>query len=556
VKRSTWTILLIAAAASGSMTATLGAGAAGDTIPFEQFVPATEEIQGWVDRICAQGIRRGGHPADLWIERFVAEQFEKWGLQDIVFQPVPLKRWDEGDTSFTLDLGNGSVVDVNAYPMANLDFSRRVTAPVVRVRSEADLDGIEGTIVVVDTPAHVVNATGVLHLLPAASWFWDPDRDLLDTAHIARDAAADRPEVGMRRIVDGKPAAIVGVLTNYYESPYYFGGSRGLGRRGIPGVFITAANGRRIDEYLAQGPVEATLEVNGSSTPVITHNVKGTLPGATDELVIVASHKDGPFYGATEDAAGIALMLAQAKYWSGVPAEKRPHTMLFLATASHLPPIGELEGSTGERTIIRENPDVLERTVLDVHLETPALEFRIDENGGLVNMERPEPRRLFTSMAPQLERAVIEAVEAEDLRRTLVLPADVLEHPRSAAGHFHSVGVPIVSFISLPVYYFGLEDTPDKVDREGLVPITRTFLRIIYATEGETAAGMRAASSDLSQAGYEVTKRRFRQGLSDSERAKAYRRYLMSFDADGDGRLDGSEDAALRTALEERYDSR
>jgi hypothetical protein len=553
VNRSIEVALLIGVVAFGVGAVIAAERSAHDDIPYAKHVPTNEEIQGWVERICTQGIRRGGHPADLWIEQFVAGQFEKWGLQGISFQPVPLTAWFEGDTAFTLKLADGRLFDVNAYPMANMDLTKTVTAPVVRVRSEADLNDIEGTIVVVDQPVRIVSPTGVLYMLPAASFVWDPDRDLLDTSHISATQDTARPEVGMRRILEHKPAAVVGVLTNYYESPYYFGGSRGMARTGTPGVFITAGDGQHIDEYLAEGPVTGTLELNGSSKPVITHNVKGTLPGATDELVIVASHKDGPFYGATEDAAGIALMLAQAKYWAKVPAEQRPHTMLFLATASHLPPIGELEGSTGERTIIRENPDVLKRTVLDVHLETPALEYRIDEDGGLVNMRRPEPRRLFTSMAPQLERAVIEAVKAEDLRRTMVLPADVLEHPRSAAGHFHSAGVPIVSFISLPVYYFAAEDTPDKVDREGLSPITRTFIRIIYETEGATAAGMRAASDDLSQEGYEVVKRRFRRGGPPmSERAKAYRAYLMSFDSDGDGDLDEAENAALRKALEER----
>ena len=33
-------------------------------LPYEEFVPTTEEIFGWIERICAQGIRRAGHPAE------------------------------------------------------------------------------------------------------------------------------------------------------------------------------------------------------------------------------------------------------------------------------------------------------------------------------------------------------------------------------------------------------------------------------------------------------------------------------------------------------------
>jgi hypothetical protein len=115
---------LVSAAAFGVVAVLAADRAARNGIPYAEHVPTNEEIYGWVERICAQGIRRGGHPADLWIEQFVAEQFEKWGLQDVHFQPVPLTAWYEGDTAFTLKLADGRPVDVNAYPMANMDLTR------------------------------------------------------------------------------------------------------------------------------------------------------------------------------------------------------------------------------------------------------------------------------------------------------------------------------------------------------------------------------------------------------------------------------------------------
>lgn len=36
-------------------------------------------------------------------------------------------------------------------------------------------------------------------------------------------------------------------------------------------------------------------------------------------------------------------------------------------------------------------------------------------------------------------------------------------------------------------------DTLDKIDKDHLVPITRTVIRIVESTRGETTAGLRAA---------------------------------------------------------------
>ena len=39
----------------------------------------------------------------------------------------------------------------------------------------------------------------------------------------------------------------------------------------------------------------------------------------SDQIMLIGTHHDAPFFGATEDAVGAALVLAQAAYWSKVP---------------------------------------------------------------------------------------------------------------------------------------------------------------------------------------------------------------------------------------------
>ena len=52
--------------------------------------------------------------------------------------------------------------------------------------------------------------------------------------------------------------------------------------------------------------------------------------------------------------------------------------------------------------------------------------------------------------------------------------------------------MPVVNFLAAPFYLFDAMDTLDKIDREHLVPITRTVARIVAATAGTTADEMRA----------------------------------------------------------------
>ena len=58
------------------------------------------------------------------------------------------------------------------------------------------------------------------------------------------------------------------------------------------------------------------LTVETTVTDHTSYNIVGDLPGADDEIVIVASHHDGPWASAVEDGSGISLVLAQAHYWS------------------------------------------------------------------------------------------------------------------------------------------------------------------------------------------------------------------------------------------------
>ena len=260
--------------------------------------------------------------------------------------------------------------------------------------------------------------------------------------------------------------------------------------RPIPGLWLSRGDGHRLLARLAGGAaLRARLTVDVDRHPVTSHNVIGVLPGRGDEWVIVASHHDAPWASAVEDASGIAMVLAQAAYWAARPAAERPHNLLFLLTAGHM------AEAAGTRAFIDRHAALLPRVVLQVHLEHAARRC-VPEHDALVPTDEPEVRWWFTSRVPALEAAVGAALAAHDLRRSLILRPDVFgPMPTTDGAYFHPAGVPLVHFLTAPMYLFDSCDTLDKIHVASLEPVGRAVTDIIDATAGVSAAAMRASAT-------------------------------------------------------------
>jgi hypothetical protein len=130
--------------------------------------------------------------------------------------------------------------------------------------------------------------------------------------------------------------------------------------------------------------------------------------------------------------------------------------------------------------------------VLEVHLEHAAREA-VGRDGELVATDEPEVRWWFTSENPALQAAVLQAITDEQLARSLVMRPDVFfEAPPTDGAAFHLAGVPLVHFLTAPMYLFDSRDTIDKIHEDSLEPVSRAVVQIIESTAGVTAAEMRA----------------------------------------------------------------
>ena len=448
--------------------------------PKADLLPAEDEIFGWIETVVAQGIRRPGYPADEWCERWLVERFTELGLQDVRLEPVELAVWTPRSASLTVwpEGDPGGALELPAFALPHTEPTDGLEAVVTRLGAgdakgaiaveHLDLMQLPQALLR-DQATSVHDPTGEFDTLVQTLPFGTRIRGLLDP------------------VLDAGAAAFVGILSGMpWETHDYYVPYDGVAQP-LPAVWLSAADGARLTALLDAGPVEGRIAVDADRSPGVSHNVLGVLPGASSEHVVVGSHHDAPWASAVEDGSGIALVLAQAAYWSRVPAEERPHNLVFLLNAGHM-----CDGA-GVWRFVADHRDLLDRTVLAVHLEHAAAECR-PEDGTLVPTGEPEVRWWFTSEEPQLERTVADALAAEDLRRSMVFRPEIFfEIPPTDGGPLHTAGVPLVNYLTAPMYLFDSCDTLDKIHRPSLVPVTRAVTRIIASTAGRTAAEVRAA---------------------------------------------------------------
>ncbi len=126
-----------------------------------------------------------------------------------------------------------------------------------------------------------------------------------------------------------------------------------------------------------------------------------------------------------------------------------------------------------------------------MHLEHAAEQARGDGQR-LELTGQPEPRWWFTSTDADLQAAVAGALRREDLRRSLVLEPTVFgEAPTTDGAALYLAGVPIVQYLTAPMYLFDSADTVDKIHVPSLEPVTRAVIQIIESVRGRTAAELR-----------------------------------------------------------------
>lgn len=139
---------------------------------------------------------------------------------------------------------------------------------------------------------------------------------------------------------------------------------------------VSANEAKKLREAMTDGKIDVELDVDSVVTRDTTsYNIVGTIPGKSDDMVLMSAHYDSYFSGFQDDNAAIALMMSIAKAIvdSGYQPEK---TLVFCAMASEEWGMSDTryDWSTGAyNEIFTVHPEWVGKVIADINFELPAM---------------------------------------------------------------------------------------------------------------------------------------------------------------------------------------
>lgn len=248
----------------------------------------------------------------------------------------------------------------------------------------------------------------------------------------------------------------------------------------IPAVWVSRRQGQELAESIKEKQIKGSLKVETLYENREALNVIGMIPGMSDDITVIHSHHDATVRGAVQDASGMSVVFALAKYFLSLPKDEIKTTLMFLSTDSHYT---DYEGH--DKFLDRRESEG-DKIVMDFCIEHIAKEMDLGENNEMIIYDKPETRILYATDTKNLPQIALNAFKARGLGHTLLHIAAPKgtedfdpEYVCSDAYCFHERGIPVISHLTAPMYLSHNTDTFDKVYFDGLVPMVETYIDMI-----------------------------------------------------------------------------
>jgi hypothetical protein len=415
--------------------------------------------------------RIAGSAAEIATAKYMAERFTAFGLEDVHLESVPGgKQWWPLDWEVTL-LGDP------AYGEGTADYTFASAFPALQLEGQGEhanelkLENLEAELVFVGQghPIDLIgrNLNGKVAVVQANL---QPDA-FFQTARGQVDAIAEAGAVGVLTVMDG-PGNHQYALED-------------MGPSSIPAFVLGGDDGRFLIDAMEAAGTKQSLRVRLNLRTAIRpswegQNVLATLPGQTDEWVVVIAHLDGYFESANDNAAGLASILALARYFSD-STEKLQRGLLFVGTSGHH------EFSDGAAAFIRDHADVLKKSVAVMNVEHPAstmsyyrgaLKFKkFTVPGQLMTTTTIGTRALNVSNGNPL---MIDFYRQAIDRYGLVIDATIERRPPTGdAIEFFRAGNTVLQILDSNIWYHSDGDLVDTIPPAGLARATRIYAEVL-----------------------------------------------------------------------------
>jgi len=453
-------------------------------------VPSSEKIFNDIKNLCKTPHRRIGSPESHKAEHFIKKRFsEILGKENVFTDSVSCNVYEAVEW-------NLKIMDDNQYK--NLDSFYAVNTGCEENRSVNGLfkgemvwaghgrdddfkklnNDLSGKIVVALCPFPDFPLGILSKIFNGFYYTSDPDRSIniktkRNLTFVRKNFPVEynekkNPESIYWKAFNRGALGLVLILHNHQGKVNTHWGPYDAKLRKMPCLYVDHYESDYIKSRAQKGaPCEMTLKTDVK--PGTGHNIYGVLPGLSQETILVSTHHDSPFKGATEDGTGVATLMALAQSWSKMPLNKRDKTMVFVSTTGHF------YGGKGARDFVEHHKNsLLKNLAICINVEHPAAKDYIDDgSGNMIDSGLQALNCIFVNEDFFSIAAAQKILKKHKPQRVILVQSNILGPvPPGEAGHYHMyTGVNFIHWIGQPYYLLTKDDTLDKVMIDQLNPI-------------------------------------------------------------------------------------
>ena len=462
--------------------------------------PSKEEILSWDRDLTQWGHRKTGTPEGRKSAEYIADRFREFGMEDVAIETVPSMCMFCDDYSLSIDGREYESFYANATNRGaeSGEFSFGYDGKEQQFVFLGD--GLEEDFEKCDVKGKVVVCSIRFKEnkpLDTAKWFekydtYDPDGDMENFSGSKPDIYSPNnwPYNYFTALKKGA-AGFVGILEDYMDDPYWYcedyteiGNAQGIEYMSLPALWVSRSSGKAIKEaFEGKEMLSGEMKMKSVYKYCDALNIKGVLPGMSDDIILVHSHHDAVFDGAVQDGSGISEMLAVGKYFSQLDKTERKKTMMFAATDTHY------TDYMGHQGFIKARKEAGDNIILDLVIEHIGMEAVVDEAGKMVMTGQPESRLVYITKETGMYDFVRQTFEKYGLKKSIFAPVDLVtdndgeyvfkqDEVISDAYYFNESGIPVISTVAGEIYIFHPSDTIDKVAVDLLEPVGMAYTEL------------------------------------------------------------------------------
>ena len=436
--------------------------------------------QLWMAKL---GPKYTGNKAHTTFVEFLAAEFKKAGCE-VVHDRYTLPRWDAKRWDIEIAPGSGArfKAPVTSYfPYSGQTSAAGVSGELVYAGSHPAfaLTGLQGKVALIDFATNTREWAKLYQ-----QWGINPPGEVFPVSmRPARAAVNDLAQFQKA----GAVAVILGWtdVSDANAADQYTPFSRPP--QGIPGLYIGRGTLAKL-RALAGGGAHATVVLEADTFPdTPTDTLIATLPGASDEVVIVNTHTDGP--NATEENGALGI-LALANYFAKLPKSERRRTLVFPLTTGHFagPWVPSIRG------VIEKHPDVIKRAVAAVTVEHLGCREWMDDASMRYAATGKNEWSVAITPDKAMGGALVGALQGSRDRAGVVNPAN--GGWLGEGSGLSRAGIPTIGYIPQPNYLLAgpADGCIEKLDPALLHSQIQVFAKLLHAIETMSAGQLKGAA--------------------------------------------------------------